>query len=88
MQCSRSNWHAKECARGQGIGPGCQSLRFARWGPGGAFICRAVCFEDGAGLGRHPSVTPVGSVSVLSPAATLKSKQDELHRKALQTLER
>lgn len=42
----------------------------------------------GAGLGWPPPAAPHGSVSVLSPAATLKSKQDELHRKALQTLER
>uniref|UniRef100_A0A8C2QVL6 Tetratricopeptide repeat protein 7 N-terminal domain-containing protein n=1 Tax=Capra hircus TaxID=9925 RepID=A0A8C2QVL6_CAPHI len=42
----------------------------------------------GAGLGCPPPAAPHGSVSVLSPAATLKSKQDELHRKALQTLER
>lgn len=31
---------------------------------------------------------PHSSISLLSPAATLKSKQDELHRKALQMLER
>lgn len=42
----------------------------------------------GAGLGWLPPAAPHGSVSVLCPAATLKSKQDELHRKALQTLER
>ena len=35
-----------------------------------------------------PPAAPHGFVSILSPAETLKSKQDELHRKALETLER
>ena len=56
-------------------------------GPDGASLCRACVPWSGAGLGRHPSA-PLMAVSTLSPAATLKSKQDELHRKALQTLER
>lgn len=56
-------------------------------GPHGASPCRVCVPRRGAGLGRHPPPRPLMASPPVS-AATLKSKQDELHRKALQTLER
>lgn len=53
----------------------------------GSLPAELVCPGMGQ-VGRHAISIPHGSVPILSPAATLKSKQDELHRKALQTLQR
>jgi hypothetical protein len=51
-------------------------------------LAELLCSGDGTGREGTFSATPNSSDSILFPAATLKSKQDELHRKALQTLER
>lgn len=63
---------------------------FARQGPMGPLPVEPVCPGVGQGWkGTFSSpLAPLMAVSILSPAATLKCKQDELHRKALQTLER
>lgn len=52
--------------------------------------CRACVPWDGDRAGLAPSalLSTSHGIFILSPAATLKCKQDELHRKALQTLER
>lgn len=68
----------------------CWSAGICQTGPNEASPCRTCVHWNGTGLDwhlQHPPSTLM-AFSVLSPAATLKCKQDELHRKALQTLER
>lgn len=64
----------------------CLGASVGQRGPEGPFP-KSLCALGWAGLGRHLQ-HPLMAVSILSPAATLKCKQDELQRKALQTLER
>lgn len=57
----------------------------AQWGRPLQSVC--ALGWDRAGLAFSALLSHHG-IFILSPAATLKCKQDELHRKALQTLER